>query len=180
MPSTPTPSPAVIAAAQHLAAAEQDAAEADQTSAHVEAQVNVLRQRIASANSAKAEIAARRNAGQHHPDDAGNLALIALDREGLVDLLAQAEAAATPLRTAAAAARLALQHAQQHHQHAQDATEEAALVIHAGRLAELLAQTLAELGEVERRTGPLGRRPKWIPAGFYDVIRRQASLAGLL
>lgn len=92
-----TPSPAVAAASKHLAHAEAHAADADCEAAHVEANVAVLRQRIASADSAKASIAARRQAGHHHPDDAGNLALVGLDREGLVALLAEAEVTGGPV-----------------------------------------------------------------------------------
>lgn len=68
---------------------------------------------------------------------------------------------AAPLRTAAVGARQAAAHAQQHHQRAQDEAQEAALTAHAGSLAGLLAETLAALGEVERRTGRADGRRAW-------------------
>jgi chromosome segregation ATPase len=163
-----------------VASAEQHAAEADRNAAHAEANIAVIRQRIASADSARAEIAARRNAGEHHHDDAGNLALIGLDREGLVALLAEAEVSAAPLRAARDQARRELDQARHHHQHAQDAAALGALTAHADRLAELLAFTLGAIDEVAQRTGQSGRHA-WKPTRhFYEGVRRQASLAGLL
>ena len=163
-----------------VAAAEQHAAEADRNAAHAEARIAVLRQRIASADAARAEIASRRNTGDHHPDDAGNLALIALDREGLVSLLAEADAAAAPIRAARDRARQALDHARHHAQIAEDTAALSALTTHATRLAGLLASTLGAIDEVAQRAGQAGR-PAWVPTrGFYEVVRRQASLAGLL
>ena len=176
MSSTATFTPTAAA----VAAAEQQAAEADRNAAHAEANIAVLRRRVASADAAKAEIAARRNAGEHHPDDAGNLALITLDREGLAALVAEAEAAAAPARAARNAARQALASARHHAQLAEDTAALSALTTHATRLAELLASTLGAIDEVAQRAGQAGR-PAWVPTrGFYEVVRRQASLAGLL
>ncbi len=178
MPSTTTPSPSVTAAAAHLAAAEQDAAEAGQTSAHAEAQMNVLRQRIATADGAKAAIAARRNTGDRRDADAGELALLALDREGLVALLAEAQAAVAPLHVARDQAQRHLALANERLQNAKDADELAALVLHADALAGLLEQTLAGVKVIETRTRRSGT---WKPSrSFYETIRRGAAMAGVL
>ena len=172
--ATFTPTAATVAAAEtELTYAERAAAEA-------EAAVNVLRKRIADSNAAKTEIAARRNVGDCRDSDAGDVALLDLDREGLFSLLAEAEAAAAPARVARNAARQALATAQHHAQIAEDTAALAALTAHADRLAELLAFTLGAIDEVAQRAGQAGR-PAWVPTrGFYEVVRRQASLAGLL
>ena len=73
--ATFTPTAATVAAAEtELTYAERAAAEA-------EAAVNVLRKRIANSNAAKTEIAARRNVGDCRDSDAGDVALLDLDRE---------------------------------------------------------------------------------------------------
>ena len=178
MPSTTTPSPAITAAAAHLAAAEQDAAEAGQISARAEAQVNVLRQRIATADGAKAAIAARRNAGDHRNADAGELALLALDREGLVALLSEAEAAVAPLHVARNQAQRMLSLAAERMQNAKNADELAALVLHADTLAGLLEQALGGVRTIETRTMRSGT---WKPSReFYETIRRGAAMSGML
>jgi hypothetical protein len=94
----------LLRAAEALAATEQQHAAAAAAMAAAELERSKITDRIQALDAARAEIVTRRQAGDRRPDDGAALELHAADREGLLPILAERDAAV-------AAARSTTQHA---------------------------------------------------------------------
>jgi hypothetical protein len=170
---------AVPAAIQAAAAAVADAEVAFELAAtehgSAASETAKLRDRLADLEARRAEIVSRRQVGDCRADDGADLALIAADGEGLAALLAEAQAAETPLRQKADAATTALANARMLLQRAEDEAAEAQLIAHARRLDGLLLETISQLAEVGQRLGrPV---PPW---GASPELREKLRRIGLL
>ena len=101
--------PAISAGARALAEAEHALQRASPALGSAETYLATICDRIAELGTQRADIAARRSRGDHEPDDAGRLALIAVDIEGLEGMAPDADgriaAARRPVEAATACDR---------------------------------------------------------------------------
>jgi hypothetical protein len=128
------PNAVIVAAARHIAAAVAEHEKAAGALENAQAARQRIIDRLAALDSKRTEIVTRRQGGNTHPDDAGQLALIAADKEGLVAMLPDADAvvasALAPVQAAASAVAMARQALQQ----TEDELAEKALAEHAATL----------------------------------------------
>lgn len=180
VPTTPTIPPAITAAAGFVASATArlDAAKAALQAA--EKSAAAVRVRVAALGAERAAIIQRRAGGTHEDSDAGSLALIAADLEGLAPLVAEADAAVAEAHNKAAAEEHLVANARAQLERAEAGTQLAALVEHAQRLDVLLTATLAKVAEAAARIGAPGRPPYAPTPGLVLAIRRHAAAHGLL
>lgn len=153
-------------------------AEAERTTAArqaAEAKVDELRERLVALEQRKGEIIARRQQADCRDSDAGDLALIAADSEGLASLLAEANAAFVSIRQAAETAGAALAQTRDRLRRAEDEVLEGKLLDHVRRLDELMLAAIAEIEAVDQRLGrPV---PSWgASAALREKIRRLTLL----
>ncbi|UKJ74243.1 hypothetical protein [Azospirillum brasilense] len=118
--------------------------------------------RMADLDRQRADLIARRQRGEQHPDDAANMTLIDADREGLAALLEEASAAVAAARKLHEDAKRAVDVARHQLQRTENEGVEESLIEHASKLDELLLATVKQLDEVRKRLG--GGRPTWSPS----------------
>ncbi len=166
-------------AARQVAVAAAASQKASAALAKAEAHRQRITDRITAKDAERAAIVSRRVRGKHDPDDAGALALIEADREGLSQMLVAAD-------TDVAAAHGPAEQARQQHaaaqftlQRAEDEAEEEALVAHAAHLDALLLATVGQLADIAARTGR--PRPAWAPSTeLATALRRVMAVKGML
>jgi hypothetical protein len=154
--------PVIEALATALAEAEITSEKA--TTAHREAEAarGVVCGRIQGMDTKRAEIAARRAAGDQRPDDGAELALHVMDREILEGLLAQHDATVVATRAEVERAGRTLVQAQHDLARAEALRTAAALDQH---LEVLGGQMLAGIREANAIARRLGRGlPDWRPS----------------
>jgi len=161
---------AARAVAEAAAAIEESRPPLDAATAHRDK----IAARLDALELERQEIIRRRASGDEHADDAGRLALIAADTEGLRALLAQAEQAVAAPRQAVEQAQGALASAKLAFTRASDEAEEAALVAHARHLDELLLATSRRLADVQARIGR--GRPLWVASETLAAAIRKLDL----
>ncbi len=172
--------PTVTAEAAEVAAAEAVQAAAEVALIAAKEDAGPIQQRLADIGAKRAEIAARRAAGDKRETDAGDLAVLDLDAAELQKLVAVADAVVVARHAERTQAAAALATARDALARAEAAAQLGALVDHAVKLEGLFDRTLAAIGTLEQRLGHVGR-PSWVPSrGFYDAMRRHASAGGIL
>ena len=174
----PTP-PAITAAAGFVASATARLDAANATLAEAEAAGQRARARVAALEQERQAITARRAGGTHEDGDAGRLALIAADTEGLAPLVAEAQAVASVARQKAEVEQRLVANARQQLARAEDEAVLAALTDHARRLDTLLVTTLTEARQVYLRLG-VGKPPFAPSPALVLEIRKVAAAHGLL
>ena len=168
----------VSAFAHQVAEAERGHADSTAALAASEAEVAALRGRVRDLMAERAGIVARRVRGEVEKSDAGQLALIVADVEGLEAIVAEAEGRAAVKRTAHAEAvrNLVLAKGALVDEQRRIAREE--LIGHADRLGQLLLATLVEL---DGPTGPTDPRTTWLPPEpLWRHLRKGIAVAGRL
>lgn len=128
--------------------------------------------RIQTLAERRSEIIARRQSGDEQPDDAGMLALIAADTEGLQRLAADANAVVKEAQSAVEAAQRDLHHARDRLRLAEDRRALMLLSEHATTLAQLLHQAVARLLPIEERLNVSAARGWAPPQATIDIIRK--------
>ena len=177
---TDTIPPAIATAAGFVASATGRLETSSIALAEAVAMERQVRDRIAALTAERQAIVQRRAGGQHDDDDAGRLALIAADLEGLSLIFGEAEAAVTAERAKAEADRRLVDQARAQLARAEDEAALAGLVEHAGKLDTLLTVTLQQIATVAARIGAPGRPPFAPSPALVMAIRRHAAAHGLL
>jgi chromosome segregation ATPase len=163
-------SPAITAAAQHLANAEIQAQTATDSHTAAENEVAAIRARHAEMEAQRRAIVERRAAGDQRSDDGATLALLSADIEGLSEILARREADAAATRAAAQTAVRSLQAARANLDRTESQLAEQQLVAHADALADSLERTVAALRDIRSKLG--GGRLGWMPKrSLADELR---------
>ena len=171
--------PAITAQARAVAEAEQALQRASPALSSAETYLATIRDRIAELGTQRADIAARRSRGDHEPDDAGRLALIAVDIEGLEGMVPDADGRIAAARRPVEAATHAVDHARAKLAQAEAAALEAALIEHARHLDMLMVDTLTRLNQAEAQLSH--HRPTWGPsANLIAALRRRQAALGTL
>lgn len=171
--SIPQQSPVLAQAAREVAIAEDGRSAAAAALDRAQGEVSAVEQRIASLTARRAAIAERRTAGHVEPDDAGEVALIAADLDGLSNLLREAVTVRADAQKAfETAGDVSLRAAFSLTAAERDEAEQL-LVKHAGELDArmlLVIDELAKIGKVKQH-----RRPIWgTSAKLRDAIRTLA------
>ncbi len=165
-------SPALLAAAHAVAAAECRRETAAAALAGAEARAAHVRGRTAALEREREAIIARRQRGQQAPDDGPRLALIAADLDGLAALQRDADAAVEAARRPAEDAARILATARHVLRQAEDDAARAALLDYAGRLDGLLLEAIAQLDALRERQPHRGI-PAWGPSPpLWEALRR--------
>lgn len=178
--ATTTIPPAITVAAGYIATATARLSAATAALTEAEAADRKVRDRMAALTTERQAIIARRAGGQHGDGDAGHLALIAADIEGLASIVGEAEAAVTTERVKVEAEQRLVDQARAQLTRAEDEAALTALVDHAKRLDELLTVTLQQIAAVAARIGAPGRPPFAPSPALVMAIRRHAAAHGLL
>jgi chromosome segregation ATPase len=178
--TTNTIPPAIATAAGFVASATGRLETANAALAQAEAEDRKVRDRIAALTAERHAIVQRRAGGQHDDGDAGRLALVAADLEGLATIASEAEAAVAAERAKAEADRRLVDQARAQLARAEDEAALAGLVEHAGKLDTLLTVTLQQIATVAARIGAPGRPPFAPSPALVMAIRRHAAAHGLL
>ena len=171
--------PAITIHAHALANAERTHRQGNEALIAAKAHLALIHDRIVALVAQRAAIVDRRAAGDPQPDDAGALALITADIEGLEAMKPDAEAVIAAARYPVQAASQAIEHARTLLAKAEAEATESTLIEHAGKLGELLLETVTRLGQIETT---LSRRlPVWGPSRpLIDALRRRQAMLGTL
>ena len=170
----------IAAAARAVAEAEVSHAVATEALSRARQDRADIADRAGAISVTRADIVARRRAGDARDDDGAMLALLAADAEGLATLLAEADAAEIAVRAPFDAATAVLVNARFQLARAQDEAVEIVLVDHASKLDAALLATIGELEAVGKRVGRTGR-PLWGASRMlYDRLRSLAAVRGEL
>jgi hypothetical protein len=174
MTATTTTSPDAVLVSPAAALAEAEiAAETAATARHeAEAARGVVLTRIQEKDTRRAEIAARRAAGDERDADGAELALLSVDREVLVELLSRRDAAAAAARAEAEKHVRALAQARADLAREEGVRTAAALDRHLGELEALLLETLRQSNAVAKRIGRA--QTLWVP-----TVELESSLVPL-
>lgn len=171
--------PAIQAAALQLAQAEAWGERTAEPLAAANEKYERIQARIADLDRQRADLIARRQRGEQHPDDAANMTLIDADREGLAVLLNEAGAAVVAARRPHEDAKREVEAARHQLQRTEDEATEKALTDHLHRLDTLMLEALQQLLETNRRIGTT--RPTWGPSRpLRDELRRIQAALGTL
>ncbi len=171
--------PAIAAAAHALAAATAQHDHAREGLVKAEAARSLIAERIEAKEMERSALIARRQAGKGQDGDGARLELIRIDLEGLAEMLkaedANVSAALVPLNERMSRT----QSAQYTLTQIEHETMEAALIEHAGKLDELMLETLQQIAALH---APLGRgKPRWAPSSaLWSELRRLAAAHGRL
>jgi chromosome segregation ATPase len=164
----------IAAAAQSLAAAETQSADARDALEKAAGLRDQVRKRRSALDAERAAIVDRRKSGKPSDADGAKLAEIGADLEGIAEILAEREAAVASAQSAADAAQHAVAVSREHLDHARDAEMLNRLVKHCGELAGLLEKAMAEIAPLERK---LGGRPRWFPPERLAMEIRRRDLS---
>lgn len=151
--TTETVDPAIAMHADAVARAEIASQEAVDILRAAEARRATLGSRIVALDTRRKEIGARRAAGDVRLDDAGELALLAADKEAIEGIIAQTDAEVAAARAGAERAISALDRARHALDRAAMKAEEAALIGHADALATRLHETARALATLRPKLG---------------------------
>ncbi len=143
--------PAITRAAERVARAKAAVAERTRETGQARETVQQLAARIAAIDAYRAEIADRRKRGERHDGDVGALDAIAIDREGLVELKAEADAKLDGFQREEDATRRELGEATEALVYAETAAAFVALNAHAEHLLDLLSRTMVQATEAGKR-----------------------------
>ncbi len=179
-PPTPTTPPAITAAAGAIAAATARLDTATVALAEAEKSATNVRARTTALEAERQAIVQRRANGQHEEGDAGRLALIAADLEGLMPLRAEAEAAVTVARQKVEAGEGQSAYARQQFARAEAEAQLAALVEHAQKLDAIMLQTIERITTTAAQIGATGRPPFAPSVALVQAVRRLAAAHGTL
>jgi hypothetical protein len=166
---------AITAAAHGVAEGRQQAKRAHEAFAEAQAVVDHLNGRVATLQTERGALVAAGRVADTNGKLALRLAVVDADLADLAPLVAEANASAAKAQGAAAQADQAVARAEQHLAIATDEKLQERLAEHAGKLDELLLQTLTELRAVWTRRGA---RPTWFPStGLADEVYRLHLMA---
>ena len=146
-------------AAAHLARAARDLEDAEADAREAREEEEKLQGRIAELDARRAAIGARRAAGTMRPGDAGEIELIALDREGLTAMLGDAAAKASAAREAAEQRRRVADMARAGVAQIEARARRDHFASQAGALTDALLTTIAAMNEASKAVGD--RVPAW-------------------
>jgi hypothetical protein len=136
-----------------------------------------VRERIAALDAERAEIVSRRPRGDQRDGDAGRLAILAADIEGLGTIACEAAAETARLMEPAAAARNAVAAARVALTRIEATAVENQEIAHVRALEEELLATVARLAQHRAALG--GGRPAWWPsADLRNAMQRLVLNAG--
>jgi hypothetical protein len=153
---TPSINAAAFAVAEARSIAEcTTAAVATKTEAR-----NVINSRIGALDAERSGIVSARKAGGDDPRHGVRLALIAADREGLQELMAEADADLATARSAHQDAAQAVEAAEFALAREADRAMGARLIDHATAVGDVLLRTIRGIAEIEKKFG-MGR-PSWV------------------
>jgi hypothetical protein len=160
---------AIESAVRAVTEADQRVKSTAEAVADADEKIAVLRERSSVLDTERVAIVSARKAGTIDPAQGARLHEIAVDREGLAELIEEADRAARPLRTAAADAMEQAAVAREMLRRAENETYLAALVAHATEAARLFDATLVELTNATAAAGE--QRSRWYPpAALADRI----------
>lgn len=168
--------PAIAAAADHVARAEADLAAHRRVTAQAQEAEGQIAARIADIDAKRAAIRERRADGDRRDGDGAELELLALDREGLAEMLAEAAQNRTEAQEREERAGRVVATARHALQHAEDQAALAALKQHADAIGRVLFETVEAMAEVGRRVGSHNFR--WQPDDALMGRLRGAAIAG--
>lgn len=171
--------PAITTAAGFVASATARLDAATTALTEAEGTERRVRDRIAALTAERQAIVQRRAGGQSQESDAGRLALIAADLEGLAAIASEAEAAATGERVKVEAEERLVAQARAQLARAEDEAALAALTDHARKLDTLLVTTLSEARHIYMRLG-VGKPPFAPSPALVLELRKVAAAHGLL
>jgi septal ring factor EnvC (AmiA/AmiB activator) len=161
----------IKAAAQALAAARHAADAASEAVTEAQHTADRPKARVSASQAERASIIAASRGGTRDPDASLRLAVLDADLADLAPMVAEAEAELAKAQAAEVEARQAVVRAEQRLAMATDAELERRLVIHAGKLDDLLLATLSELEAVGKRIGR--SRPLFAPSqALAEWLRR--------
>ncbi|MBU8545787.1 MULTISPECIES: hypothetical protein [Roseomonadaceae] len=169
----------ITAAAQRVATTEAVASAAAARRVETAQAADRLRHRLSALTVERAAIVTRRAGGERLPDDGATLALIEADRDGLRDMLAEAEAASTEAKQRAEAADATASAARDQLALAENEEMLRRLVAHATEMDRVLLETMKQLRDLGAKLGI--SRPMWAPSMDLGVeLRRLLAAAGRL
>lgn len=161
-----------------IAAAERAAERAATELREVEQRRDQVAERLRVLAERRNTIIVRRQSGQEQPDDAGELALIAADTDGLQALMIEANAAVTNAQTGADTAQRHLQHARQALALFEAERQHVLLARHADTLGSLLLAAVERMQVLEQRLNK-GASACWAPTrAMTDILRKAAFGSG--
>ena len=140
--------PIIQTAAERVARTKAELADRAAVTKQVRETVQQLASRIAAIDACRAEIAKRRKRGDCHPGDIGSLDALAIDREGLAEMKAEADTLLAQRSGEEDGARRALAEASAALSYAENTVTFAALNEHAQHLLDLLTATMAQAAKV--------------------------------
>ena len=176
---TTTIAPAIAAAAGFVASATARLEMATAALSEAEDAARHVRDRIAALTAERQTIVQRRAAGQSQQSDAGRLALIAADLEGLAAIASETDAAAAAEHAKVEAEQRLVDQARARFARAEDEAALAALTEHARKLDGLLVASLAEARQVYVRLG-IGKPPFAPSPALVTELRKVAAAHGML
>jgi hypothetical protein len=163
----------IYAAAGAVAEARLNADQAAAASVKASAHRDHIRGRIAAFEDDRSKIAAERKGGVDDPAHGARLAVIAVDLDGLGQILAEANQAVAKAGAEVAAANSTVTTAEAALAAASDAELLRRLADHADTLDALLFDTVSDIAAVSQR---LGRRPPWSPRAILVSELRRLDL----
>jgi hypothetical protein len=169
---------AINEAARALAAVRHAAGSAAEAVIGAQHAADRPKARVSSCQAERASIIAASRGGTRDPDVSLRMAVLDADLADLAPVVAEAEAELAKTQAAEAEARRAVFRAEQQLAMATDAELERRLVIHAGKLDDLLLATLSDLATVGGRIGR--SRPLFVPSqALTDSLQRLYLTAGI-